>query len=332
MELKQAIQDYTEHEFLNFIKKIWSVDVSEHEHDKLVSHFDTICQHPMGADLLFYMDDFDEESSPENVLATLKGFRAYKKLPGFKEQQPGEIPPETENSKAFVDTPGVYYVPFSRAAEGPVVMTVAAGAMASFESILQALQEATLNAVARFSRLATTQGSHVIGKYVDILSFHMKLGYSERYALSVPLSELGFNEPVDWQSVAEAKGEVSLPFRLGSGKAFELGDMMSAVHLATTDGKLIESSVKVRRAVSASHTGTYKFTSEDDAAITLIWISERRPLDTSKRYRSTIISRSIPAIQTFANPSDVKFDDYVVVFPPNSGSAPLYVMFQNNPG
>ncbi|MGF6328094.1 hypothetical protein ABH909_000972 [Pseudomonas sp. BS3782 TE3695] len=331
MELKQTIQDYTEAEFLSFVKKIWAVDVLEDEHDRLVSHFDTICQHPMGADLLFYTDDFNNESSPENVLATLKVFHAYKSLPGFKEQRAGEIPENTASSNVPVDTPGIYYAPYSRASEGPLVMTVAAEAMASFERISLALQEATLNAVAHLSRLATTPGNGAIGKYVNILCFSMNLGHSERYALSIPISELGFNEPLDWQGLAQAKGEVNLPFRLGSGKVSEFNEMMPAVQLATADGATLKSSVRVRRAVSSPYTGTYNFTSEDTAAITLIWMPENRPVKAWKRSPSTIISRGIPAIQTFSNPSEVIFDDYVIVFPLNSGLAPLYVMFQNNP-
>jgi hypothetical protein len=109
---------------------------------------------------------------------------------------------------------------------------------------------------------------------------------------------------------------------------------MAQVYLAATDGKTLRSSVRVRKAIWAPHIRTYNFTSEDSAAITLVWTPDNRATtlklpDMSKKYPGTMISRSFPNIETFSNPSDARFDDYVIVFPANSGLAPLYVMFKN---
>jgi hypothetical protein len=338
MELKQKFQDYTEPEFLNFVKKIWAVDVPENEHDKLVMHFDKICQHPMGADLLFYSDDFDNEASPENVIDTLKQFRAYKKLPGFQEQRPGESPIGSGGNDAPVEMPTIYYAPYAKANKGPFVMAAAAGAMAAFEAALPAIQEATLNAVAQLTRMAAAASNGATGKYVNILLFSTKLGNSERYALSIPLSELAPDDGQDWQSIARAKDEVDLPFRLGSGVTISYFGEMAQAYLAATDGKSLQSSVRIRKAIWDPHMRTYSFTSEDSAAITLVWtpdnrattLSSRLP-DASKKYPGTMISGSSPKIETFSNPSDVHFDDYVIVFPADAGLAPLYVMFKNRP-
>jgi hypothetical protein len=336
MELKQRLQDYTEPEFLNFVKKIWAVDVPEDEHDKLVMHFDKICQYPMGSDLLFYSDDFDNESSPENVVDTLKQFRTYKNLPGFQEQRPGESPVGSGGNDAPVETTTIYYAPYAKATEGPLVMAAAAGAMAAFEVVLPAIQEATLNAVALLTRMAAAANNGATDKYVNILLFSTKLGNSERYALSMPLSELAPDNGQDWQSIASAKGEVDLPFRLGSGTAIEYEKEMAQVYLAVTDGQSLRSSVRVRKAIWAPHMRTYNFTSEDSAAITLVWTPDNRAInvpshlpDASKKYPGIMISGRYSKIETFSTPSDARFDDYVIVFPADAGLAPLYVMFKN---
>lgn len=92
MELKQNLEDYTEPEFLHFVKKIWAVDVPEDEHDQLVMHFDKVSQHPMGSDILFYSEDYGNKPSPEGAVVSLKLFRANKGLPGFKPEPPDNKP------------------------------------------------------------------------------------------------------------------------------------------------------------------------------------------------------------------------------------------------
>lgn len=334
MELKQQIQDYTESEFFNFVKMIWDADVSEPEHDALIMHFDKICQHPMGTDLLFYSNDVGNEASPQDVVAALKAFRAYKNLPGFKEQQPGQNDVNSSGNDAPAEVPDIYYAPYAKAAEGPLVMAAAAGAMAAFEDLLLSIQQTTLNAVAQFTRMATAASNGATGKYANILLFSIKLGNGERYALSLPLSELALDQGQDWQNIAHAKGEVDLPFRLGSGTTTDDGTEMAQVYLAVTDGESVRPSVRVRKVIWDPHTGAYSFTSEDSAAISLVWTPDNRATSLSghlsRNYPGRLVSRSFIKIETFSNPADTYFDDYVIVFPANSGLAPLYVMFKNS--
>lgn len=42
-------------------------------------HFNTICEHPAGSDLIFYPED----DSAEGITRTLKEWRATQDLPGF---------------------------------------------------------------------------------------------------------------------------------------------------------------------------------------------------------------------------------------------------------
>ncbi len=84
MEFKDRLEEYTEAEFLEFLNKIWVIDVSsEDEHDKLVEHFAIITEHPKGNGLIFY-PDANVEDSPQGVINVVKKWRAANGKPGFK--------------------------------------------------------------------------------------------------------------------------------------------------------------------------------------------------------------------------------------------------------
>ncbi|KPW50429.1 MULTISPECIES: bacteriocin immunity protein [Pseudomonas syringae group] len=84
MELKNKLEDYTEAEFLEFLNKIWAIDVSsEEEHDKLIEHFSKITEHPQGNGLIFY-PEASVEDSPQGVITVVKNWRAANGKPGFK--------------------------------------------------------------------------------------------------------------------------------------------------------------------------------------------------------------------------------------------------------
>jgi hypothetical protein len=69
MELKTTLKDYTEPEFQALVDRIWAVELSKADHDRLINHFDRIVGHPKGADLLFYPpeDDYNAHSSASVV-------------------------------------------------------------------------------------------------------------------------------------------------------------------------------------------------------------------------------------------------------------------------
>ncbi|NBA93416.1 S-type pyocin domain-containing protein [Pseudomonas sp. R5(2019)] len=83
MELKPNLQAYTETQFLTLLNTLWEADMSEAEHNRLVQHFDEICEHPLGADLLFYSADYGHWANPEGIVATIKASLAYRTRPGF---------------------------------------------------------------------------------------------------------------------------------------------------------------------------------------------------------------------------------------------------------
>ncbi|WP_028696194.1 bacteriocin immunity protein [Pseudomonas cremoricolorata] len=105
MNDKKSLQDYTESEFLEFVRQFFkaaapstdyeqsdtenevqaldAIDASEKHFDELVDHFRAITEHPSGSDLIYYPEDHVEDS-PEGILNEVKKWRAANGKPGFK--------------------------------------------------------------------------------------------------------------------------------------------------------------------------------------------------------------------------------------------------------
>ncbi|QHM77461.1 Colicin-E2 immunity protein [Mixta theicola] len=82
---KKSITDYTEQEFLGFVRKICRAEeTTEAEENALVFEFERLTEHPDGSDLIFYPRD-DREDSPEGVVKEVKEWRANNGKPGFKD-------------------------------------------------------------------------------------------------------------------------------------------------------------------------------------------------------------------------------------------------------
>lgn len=81
---KKTISDYTESEFLEFVKKFFNVQsTTEQEDAKNILEFKRLTEHPSGSDLIYYPND-DREDSPEGVVKEVKEWRAANGKPGFK--------------------------------------------------------------------------------------------------------------------------------------------------------------------------------------------------------------------------------------------------------
>ncbi|EMQ1857664.1 bacteriocin immunity protein [Salmonella enterica] len=86
MELKKSISDYTEAEFIEFMKEIDKENVAETDDklDLLLNHFEQVTEHPDGSDLIYYAAS-DAESTPEAITLKIKEWRAANGKPGFKQ-------------------------------------------------------------------------------------------------------------------------------------------------------------------------------------------------------------------------------------------------------
>ncbi|WP_299998562.1 bacteriocin immunity protein [uncultured Cedecea sp.] len=82
---KKIISDYTEAEFLEFVREICRAEgKTEADDDKLVDEFRRLTEHPKGSDVIFYPDD-DQEDTPEGIVKEVKEWRAKNGKPGFKQ-------------------------------------------------------------------------------------------------------------------------------------------------------------------------------------------------------------------------------------------------------
>lgn len=85
-EFKNSIHEYSESEFLSFVKKIFNVEnTSESEDIKRMLHFNKIVQHPDGANLILDPTIKLDDESPEGIINELKRWYAEQGLPLFKE-------------------------------------------------------------------------------------------------------------------------------------------------------------------------------------------------------------------------------------------------------
>ncbi|MCI0912717.1 MULTISPECIES: bacteriocin immunity protein [Pseudomonas] len=86
MSLKTNYHDYTELEFIEFLKEIYRANTEEPDDvlDPLLEHFSAITEHPSGTDLIYWPEN-DEQGEPEAVLNIIKTWRAANGKPGFKD-------------------------------------------------------------------------------------------------------------------------------------------------------------------------------------------------------------------------------------------------------
>jgi len=84
---KNTISEYTETEFLDFVRKICSVSdyKTEKEHTAAVLKFENLAEHPDGSDLIYYPED-DQDDSPEGIVKIVKEWRAQNGKPGFRQE------------------------------------------------------------------------------------------------------------------------------------------------------------------------------------------------------------------------------------------------------
>lgn len=80
----KLITDYTEADFLFFVKRICDSDcATEEEQVNAVLEFEAVTEHPDGSDLIYYAES-DAESTPEVITQKVKEWRAANGKPGFK--------------------------------------------------------------------------------------------------------------------------------------------------------------------------------------------------------------------------------------------------------
>ena len=89
MTFKEKLEDYTEAEFLQFLRSLYeerddlSADAFDDFIAKGVRHFELVTEHPDRSDVIFYPKE-GCVSTPEDVLRVVKAWRIANQKPGFK--------------------------------------------------------------------------------------------------------------------------------------------------------------------------------------------------------------------------------------------------------
>lgn len=205
-----------------------------------------------------------------------------------------------------------------------------------------ALQKSIRSAVAEFTWQITSETDAQPGQYAAVLRFeYASRAETEMYGLCVPLAELHPIEGQDWQSLAMSQAEVAMRFRMNSGtysvppgslsRGLRQIQTLLQIAITPTNG----SKVRVRAAVWDERLSAFSFTADGTVPVTVSWLTpvtlENIPaLAPPLESRIGVLqSPVVPLLETFNHVDAIQFDDYVVVFPMDSGLDPLYVMFRD---
>lgn len=242
-------------------------------------------------------------------------------------------------------TPGVFVASLAHVNSRPGVW-IDGELSQPMETYRVALQKAVRSSVAEFTWQITSGDLAHQGQYAAVLrmdfSSRAEVG---RYGVCVPLHEFQPIEGHDWHHLAATAADVDIAFRMFSGtydvpagtlsRGVRAISTLLQVAITPTNGDTLSSRVSVRPAVWKDSMQAYCFTTDGLAPVTVSW---RAPaaLDTTSiqgsatEYRLGFLqSAPVPLLESFVGMTEIKFDDYIVVFPAGSGLDPLYVMFRD---
>ncbi|WP_434700870.1 bacteriocin immunity protein [Pseudomonas sp. D1-36] len=206
------------------------------------------------------------------------------------------------------------------------------------------LHKTLRSAVAEFNWSLTDGAQEHLGQYAGVLHFRFaSRAKAVRFGLCVALNELSLIDP-DWQLLAAQQGEVELPLRMSTStvpvKAGSLSYGLKEIRelfevFITPCAGVLPAKVRVRLAVWQEGERAYRFTSDGPQPSVMEWAVphglEAPVAPKPDRLDSVGFVRSspVPELATFESIEEVRFDDYVVVFPRESGLEPVYVLFND---
>ncbi|UZE87386.1 S-type pyocin domain-containing protein [Pseudomonas viciae] len=223
------------------------------------------------------------------------------------------------------------------AGAGPVFAT-AGSTLATSPATTLAIQAALRTAVTMAVESLTAVAAPTLAGFAALL-YSPKLANGElpeRYTFSTPLSELAPTQHHDLHAIAAAGGTVDLPVRLTSQAA---ADGQSEILVINTDGVTHPSKVRVLPVTYNAQQNLYTATTEETPPRTLTWTPVVQPGNSftalpaeppaPPAYTGASVTPVVGRIDPFPEITQNSFNDYVFVFPIDSGLPPLYVMFRN---
>ena len=227
--------------------------------------------------------------------------------------------------------------PGSVSATSPMFMT-SAGTAATIDAATVTLQVAIRAAITALIEAAASAASGIfVGVTALVYSPELANGeLPQRYALSTPLSDLAPKHGQNLSTIAAAGGTVDLPVRVSSKTA---ADGRSEFFVAKTDGVIVPSKVRVVAATFDAKQKVYSVSTTHVPPRTLTWTPIVNPGNSSTTlpaqhsvppvYKGATVTPVIGRIDTFPGLVDASFDDFITVFPADSGLPPIYVMFSD---
>ncbi|WNZ85282.1 S-type pyocin domain-containing protein [Pseudomonas sp. P108] len=255
------------------------------------------------------------------------------------EQAPLQTKPEQPIEKVQQQERGATKVQHVYPASGVLATN---SPVVSFASTATSLSPATSSAILTSLRagLLTVQaaatalisGPVLVG--FAALLMPSRLGNGERFSMSVPLAELSSESAQTLREIADRQGTLELPVglgvrRLGAG---------AEIFVATSDDFHIRSSVLVLNAAYDLLNDVYEVALPDSPTDFLTWTPAISPGDSSTE--SPMVDTDSPAYtgapivpiegRLDLNPILVEgWERFIIVFPDDSGIAPLYVVFSS---
>jgi hypothetical protein len=225
-----------------------------------------------------------------------------------------------------------------------LVFATSGGAIAIADNLMAGLAAVIRSAVAGLSGLAAgTASGLMVGVSAFIYSPTLGNGeLPERFLLSLPLSDLLPGPLPDLHRLASERALLDLPVRLSPRP---LTGNLAELLVVPVGGKRLPSGVRVIAAGYNPGDNTYATTLTDLPPTTVVWTPSVTPTDSSTqlpveesalpRYFGGNLVPIEGRIDTYPVPGNIHFDDFILVFPPESGLPPQYVMFRdrrNDPG
>lgn len=174
---------------------------------------------------------------------------------------------------------------------------------------------------------------------VSALVYSSRLGNGElpgRYVVTLPLTNLGPAPITDLNAVALNSGTIDVPFRLAS-RPGEAG--LSEVIVVPTDGVHVPANVRVVAAIHKVEQNLYSASTAHVPPRTFTWTPIVNPDNSSTAtpieqpptpiYEGAAFIPVQGRIDAYPELADVSIDDYILIFPDDSGIPPLYVVFQS---
>ena len=229
-------------------------------------------------------------------------------------------------------------------ANAQLVFATSSGAVAIADNLMAGLAAAIRSAVAGLSGLAAgTASGLMVGVSAFIYSPTLGNGeLPERFVLSHPLSDLLPGPLPDLHRLASERALLDLPVRLSPRP---LTGNLAELLVVPVGGRRFPSGVRVIAAGYNPGDNTYGTTLTDLPPTTVVWTPSVTPTDSSTqlpveessppRYFGGNLVPIEGRIDTYPVPGNIHFDDFILVFPPESGLPPQYVMFRdrrNDPG